>query len=412
MQRIILSIIWLATSAAVGPAGAGDWPQILGPERNGIAAADERLVDAFPQGGPKTLWQRPVGQGFAGPAVADGTLVLFHRVGDRQFVEAMDPLTGKVRWKSGVPTSFRTAFSDDNGPRCVPLIHEGRVYVFGAQGGLRCLQISDGKILWTRTTHEDFDAAEGYFGAGSTPIVTDGKLLVNVGAARTGAGIVAFDTGSGKTLWKVLDDTASYSSPVAATIDGVKHVIFITRLSVVSVDPATGSIRFRYPFGQRGPTVNAASPLVLDGHLFTTAHYGVGAVWSKIGKASVERLWASDETLSAHYTTPIAIEGKLYGIHGQERIDEPELRSIDPQSGKVLWSERGVGYGSLLAADGKLLVLTTDGELVLVKPDPARYHELARARLFDSTTRALPALADGLLYARGERTLRCIDLRP
>ena len=389
---------------------AGDWPQILGPQRDGHAQ-DESIVESFPAGGPPVVWEREVGSGLAGVAVAGNTAVLFHRVGDQEVIEALDAATGKPRWKSAFPVEYVPTYTDDNGPRCVPLIHENRVYVFGVRGGLRCLDLRSGDTVWSHETHREFGAPEGYFGAASTPIIDGDRLLVNVGAPRSTAGIVAYELVSGKMLWKAVQDHASYSSPVAATVDGVRHVIFVTRAKTLSIDPANGKVRFEFPFGQRGPTVNGASPVILDDHLFVTAHYGVGAVYAKIGRSAAQTVWASDDVLSSHYATPIAIDGRLYGLHGQERVNPSELRCIDPRTKAVRWSRQDFGYGALIAGDGKLLALLTTGELVLIQPSPSAYRELGRASLFDSTTRALPALSNGRLYARDEHTLKCVDLR-
>lgn len=390
-------------------AHAGDWPQILGPNRNGIGMK-EKIVDAFPAKGPKVVWQRKVGDGFSGIAVKDGIAVLFHRVGDEEVVEGLNAKTGKELWTAKHGTTYSTGFSSDQGPRCTPVIHKGNVYVYGAQGVLRCIDLKTGKVAWTRQTHKEFRALEGYFGAGSTPIVEGPNLLVNVGSRR-GASIVAFDLKTGKTAWKTFSDNASYSSPVAATIDGVRHVFFITRLNLVSLDPKTGNVRFSFPFGARGPTVNGASPIVMNGHLIATAHYGVGAVYAKIGKSKADVKWKSDALLSSHYMTPVAHDGCVIGIHGQERVNESDLRCIDPKSKKINWSKPGFGYGAIIKADGKLIAVTTSGELILLKADTKKYNELARATIFRNTTRALPALADGLLYVRDAGTLKCLDLR-
>eukprot|EP00913_Durusdinium_trenchii_P005647 g5265.t1 len=280
----------------------------------------------------------------------------------------------------------------------------------GPLGVLRCLNLADGKVIWTRQTHKDFGAPAGYFGAGSTPIVVGKNLLVNVGS-RDGAAVVAFDLNSGKTAWKSFNDTASYSSPVLTTIDGTRHVIFITRLNLVSLDPSNGKVRFSFPFGKRGPTVNGASPVVINGHVFASAHYGIGAVYARIGKTDAKIDWKSDAVMSSQYATSIAHDGNLYGIHGQERVGPSELRCFDPKTKKIHWSKTGLGYGSLLKVDGKFLLLTTEGELLMFKADPKGYKELARASVLRSTTRALPALSDGLLYVRDAKTLRCLKLR-
>ena len=389
---------------------AGDWPQILGPNRDGRAAADEKLADSWPKDGPPVVWQRDVGGGFAGVAVAGNTVVLFHRVGDEEVAEAMDAKTGTPKWKSGSPTTFSSGFSDDQGPRCTPVIAGDRVFVFGAQGTLRCLDLKSGKKIWQRNTHTEFKAPEGYFGAGSSPLVVGDKLLVNVGAGRNAAGIVAFDVGTGKDLWKATTEDASYSSPLLATVDGTKHALFVTRLKALSLDPDTGKLRFEFPFGKKGPTVNGASPIVLDGHLLVSAHYGVGATFAKIGATAADEKWNSDDLLSSQYMTPLVQDGLVYGIHGQERVEDSELRCLDPLAKKILWSKPSFGFGTMIAADGKMLMLTTDGELILWRPDSRRYQELARTRVFKSTTRALPALANGNLYVRDSRTLKCLQI--
>ncbi len=391
---------------------AGDWPQILGPNRDGHAAKDERLAASWPKEGPAVLWQRKVGGGFAGVAVAKEVAVLFHREGDDEVVEALDAATGETTWKSKSKTSFSTGFSDDQGPRCTPVIHGERVIVFGAQGMLRCLELKSGKLQWQRATHAEFKAPEGYFGAGSTPIVVGDKVLVNVGAGKAGAGIVAFDLASGKTVWQAVNDDASYSSPIVVTVDGVTHAIFVTRLKTVSLDPDTGKVRFEFPFGKRGATVNGASPVAFDGHLLVTAHYGVGAVFAKIGSNAANELWNSDEVLSSHYMTPLVYNALVFGIHGQERASESELRAFDPRTQKVLWSKPGLGFGTMIQADGKFLMQTTDGELILWQPDSKGYQELARTRLFRGTTRALPALSDGRLFARDSSSLKCVLVGP
>ncbi len=389
-------------------AQAGQWPQILGPQRNGIAAGDERLFESWPTAGPKVVWQREVGRGFAGVAVAGTTCVLFHRLGDEEVVEAMDAATGTVRWRRAFPTSYTSVFVADDGPRCTPVIVGRRVVVYGVQGGLRCLDLADGDLLWQVETHREFDAPEGYFGAGSTPVVWNDRVIVNVGGARKNAGVVAFDLKTGETLWAAVADAASYSSPVVARLEGQPRVICVARLNCVGLDPATGTVTFSFPFGRRGPTVNAATPLVLGDRLFVSAHYGVGAVWAKLSANDVRILWRSDAIMSNHYMTCIEYQGMLFGIHGQERLTPGELRCIDPERKRVLWSVADFGYGSMIRAGMRMLTVKTTGELVLWQPDRQAYRPLATATVLDTTTRALPALAEGRLYVRDTKTLKCL----
>lgn len=407
-----LALPLLAALAAGGSAPravlAGDWPQILGPDRNGIAV-DEQLADSWPDGGPTVLWEREVGSGLAGVAVAEGRVVVFHRLGDEEVAQALDAASGEEIWKQSFRTSYRSSISEDDGPRCVPLLHAGHVYLFGAQGDLHCLSLASGEVRWTRAAYRDFEAQEGYFGAGSTPLVEDGKLLVNVGG-RKGAGIVAFDLANGETVWQSTDEAASYSSPVAVTVAGQRQVLFVTRYNFISIDPRDGSERFSFPFGKRGPTVNAATPLVIDGHVFLSANYGVGAVFARLGADSAETAWENDEVMSSQYATSVFHDGHLYGIDGGESIGAAtRLRCFDPFTAEVKWTE-ACENGALLLAGDKLLMLGTDGRLTLVLPSPDEYRELAAAGVLEGTTRALPALAGGRLYVRDSQTLKCLDV--
>jgi outer membrane protein assembly factor BamB len=414
LPRLIFRLCELAVLIATLSLGvhlasiAGDWPQILGPNRNGIADK-ENLANTWSGGKPKTVWQHDVGRGFSGVAVAEGTLVLFHRVGDEEVAEALDPKTGERRWREAFPVRYQSSISSDDGPRATPVIHEGHVYIYGVTSGLHCLRLKDGAKRWSREFGKEFDIPPSYFGAGSTPLLEGDRLLVNVGAK--GAGIVAFDLKDGRIAWRATDEGASYSSPVAATIDGVRHAIFVTRLSALSLDPANGRVRWKIPFGQRGPTVNAATPLVVDGHLLLSASYGIGAVWAKVNPDAAEVLWSSDEIMSSQYTTCVHRDGVLFGIDGRQDIPPGRLRAFDPTTKKIFWTQDSFGTGNLILAGDKLVIMKTDGELVLARATKERYDELDRAQVLDGTAQALPALSNGLLYVRDERLLKCLDLR-
>ena len=319
----------------------------------------------------------PVGRGYAGLAVVGQTGILFHRVENEERVESIDPATGKEGWHFAVPTSYVSGISPDDGPRCVPVIHGDKVIVFGVQGTLVCLRLSDGRKEWSHDTHAEFRAGEGYFGAGSSPIVEGDKVIVNVGGLKTSSGVVAFALDTGKVLWKVGHDDASYSSPVAVTIGKTRHLIVETRLTTYSLDPENGTIRFQTPFGERGPTVNGANPTVIGDHLFLTASYGVGALFGRIHDASLETLWASDDVLSTQYATCIADRGLLYGINGRDDAGRASLRLIDPEKQKIVWQKEDFGYATLLKADGKIVA----EDRRHTGPVPLRFRAVRRARL-------------------------------
>ncbi|MFM8378243.1 MAG: PQQ-binding-like beta-propeller repeat protein [Planctomycetia bacterium] len=392
-------------------ARAGEWPQILGPDRSGAAAADESLADAWPAAGPPVVWRREVGAGYAGVAVAGGRVILFHRVGGEEVVESLDCATAKTLWRAVHPTAFTPQVGGGDGPLCVPLVHDGRVIVFGAQGVLRCLDAATGAERWRHDTHREFGAQEGYFGAGSTPVVAAGNVIVNVGGSRQGAGVVAFALDTGAVVWKATAEPASYSAPVVTTVGGTPHVLMVTRFACLLLDPRSGDIRWQFPFGQRGPTVNAASPVTWpDSRLLVTAAYGIGSVCASFDAAGSTKLWEGVEPLATQYCTPIALSDEVYCVDGRDDVPPAALKCLDARTGRVRWTEPKVGYGTLLAADGKLIVAQADGTLLLVHPNPDRCEILARARPLDGTVRALPALATGRLFLRDDATLVCLDV--
>ena len=413
----LLASCCLVAAVSAFEASAGEWPQILGPDRNGIASDDEVLAEEWPAEGPYTLWQRDVGSGYAGVAVADKRAILFHRVEGKEVTEALDAATGKTLWTDEHPTTFKPEVGGGDGPLCVPVIQGGRVVTFGAQGLLTCLDAATGKRLWQRNTHADFGAQTGYFGAGSSPIVMGKLVIVNVGGAKNEAGIVAFSVATGETVWTKTGERASYSSPVPVMIGDVPHLLVITRYRVILLDPVTGAIRWQFAFGARGPTVNAANPLVLadkqgKAHLLVTAAYGVGSLYGSFDKAGMTKIWAGTESLATQYCTPIARGGFLFAIDGRDDVPPADFKCIKQSTGEVIWKESNFGYGSLIFANGKIIATKVDGELVLIRPDAAGLQVLARAKPFAGTIRALPALAAGKLYLRDDSTLKCLSVKP
>ena len=397
---------------------AQDWPQILGPGRNGIYTGAP-IVPSFPRTGPPLLWKRDVGAGFAGPAVAGGKLVLFHRVNNRETVEAMDAVTGKTVWSFDYPTSYRDDFGFDEGPRAVPVIAGGRVFTHGADGWLHGLDAATGRKLWGVDTRRVFDAPKGYFGVATSPIVDGDRVMVNVGGKTglgapkpgEGGGIVAFDAASGKTLWTSTSDEASYSAPVMADIAGQHTAVFFTRTGLVALDPANGAVRYQYRWRARmAASVNAAAPIVVKDQIFLSASYGTGAVLLQVANNAVKPVWSGDESMSNHYSTSVYKDGYLYGFEGRQEFGQ-SLRCVELATGKVMWNVDGFGAGTLLIAGDSLVITRESGELVLAPVSPKAFRYNARAQLVPGIVRAYPALADGRYYIRNDRQLSAFDLQ-
>ena len=207
-------------------ARANDWPQFLGPDRNGTSG--ESLSIAWSANSPKVLWKKPVGAGFAGPTVVSNTVILFHRRGEGEILEAFDAQNGNSKWQNDVPTAYRDDFGFDEGPRAVPVVAQNRVYTFGAEGQLHALDLADGKRVWSVDTARRFGVPKGFFGASGSPLVEDGRVIANIGGRDNGkdAGIVAFDASTGAVQWTATNHQASYSSAVGATLGGKRTAVF------------------------------------------------------------------------------------------------------------------------------------------------------------------------------------------
>jgi outer membrane protein assembly factor BamB len=380
----------------------------MGPGRDGIYRGPA-LSETWPRTGPPVVWQKDVGQGFSGPIVTQGHLILFHRVNEEEVVEALDPKTGSHQWRYAYPTTYQDDFGFDEGPRAVPVAAGTVVYTFGAEGQLTALDLATGDLLWSAQTAKLFQVAKGFFGAAGTPLVEGGRVIANVGGKN--AGIVAFHALTGDVLWTSTGDEASYSSPVAATIDGRRVAIFLTRAGLVGLDPANGRELFRKPWRSRSASsVNVASPIVRGNLIFVSAEYGPGAGVFRVEGSNLVELWSSDEALSNHYATSVEAGGILYGFHGRQEFGQ-DFRAVEMRTGKVRWSEARFLAGSVTLAGDRLVILRESGELVIAAASPDAFRPLARARILPATVRAFPALADGYLFARNENTLVCVDLR-
>jgi outer membrane protein assembly factor BamB len=303
-MQLILVLLFLTWNFAQGE----DWPQFLGPARDGHYSGPE-LTAAWPKSGPPLVWKIDVGHGFSGPVVARGRVILFHRVGNRAIVESLDAGTGRRIWAAEYPTVYRDDFGFDEGPRGIPAIAGERIYSFGAEGVLQSLDFATGKRIWSVDTQQKFGAGKGFFGAVCSPLVEGDRVLLNVGGP-SGAGVAAFDAATGKVLWTATSDEAGYSAPVAATIGGVRHALFFTRNGLVDIDPANGKTRFQFPWRSRShASVNAAAPVVAGNLVFLSASYGTGATVIQIDGSKPKQLWASDDALSNHYATSVYREG-------------------------------------------------------------------------------------------------------
>lgn len=379
-----------------------DWPGLLGPTRNGIASSGSELPKSL-DAQPKQIWAVEAGQGYAGPAVAGNDFVLFERVGENDRVRLLNRETGKEVWRRELKAGYRGGIDSDKGPRSVPTILGDSILVYSAAGELTLLKRVDGTVKWTRPLRKEYQAEDGYFGAGSTPLVVDNQVIVNIGGKSAGAVSVSLE--DGKTLWTSPAAEASYASPIllspkAGSMITRPIVLIPSKQKTLGVDLAKGSLIWEFPFGKRGPTVNAATPIVTaNGDVFLTSSYEIGSLLVRPGPADV-RTVASGTEISSQYSTPIVIGDKIFGSDGREDGGEGAYKCLRASGGKLLWEQPNMPICHSIGVGGAVLVVGLDGQIWAIDGSTDHLQTLWKTELPAGKYRALPAFSGNRLYTR------------
>ncbi len=384
---------------------ADDWPGLLGPFRSGHSASEQRLSLEGRTSELTPKWRIAAGQGYAGMAVADGKVVLYDRDGNQDRVRYVDLATGKVVWERLLPAKYSGGIDADKGPRCVPTITDRFIVIYSAACDLSLLSKSDGAVLWTRNLQSETGADLGYFGAGSTPLVLRDRIVANVGGKR--AGVICVSLADGKDLWTATNYDASYASPIELRMELAEStppqsiLLVPTRLKTIGLDPNTGRVLWETPFGQRGPTVNAATPIACKpGEVFLTASYGIGNVTLSTSTTKVEVVHQGDQ-LNSQYATPVFLGGWIYGSDGREDMGGATYKCLNASTGKVTWEQSDMPICHTIAiGTSQLLLLGIDGRLWLLEANAEKFDEIWQSNLAPGKYRALPALAEQHLFVR------------
>lgn len=398
-----------APSAPNAPtAPSPTWPDFRGPNRDGRYAGAIRA--SWPREGLRRLWKHPIGGGYASFVVADGRAYTIEQRRDQEVVAAYDVQTGRELWTNAWNASFEESMGGD-GPRATPTYHDGRIYALGAEGELRVLDAAKGTLVWRRNILADNGAYNVSWGMSAAPLIVDDTVVVLPGGTR-GSSVVAYRKATGDPVWKALNDEASYTSPMLVTIGGVRQLLVVTATRVVGLTPDKGTLLWEYPWSTYNG-INVAQPIVFTHNgrdrIFMSASYGQGAAVFELSKSGdrfeAKTIW-QNQRMKNKFTSSVLHNGHLYGL------DESILASVNAETGEQNWKGGRYGYGQLVLAGGHLVVLTEDGDVVLVNATPARHEEVARFTAIEGKTWNHPVIADGVLLVRNIQEMAAFEIRP
>lgn len=437
---VILTLLAPLLTTAVH---ADDWPQWMGPERDGVWR-ETGLVDTFPKDGPPVRWRVKIGGGYAGPAVVGDRVYVTDkqsampdpenpfqrgRTNATERVLCLSDADGSVIWKHEYDCPYTVSYPA--GPRTTPVVKDGRVYTLGAEGHLFCLDAKDGRVIWSKHFARDYGRSESpVWGYASNPLLDGDRLIVLVGGQ--GTTVVAFHKDTGKELWRALDSSGEhgpgYGSPIIVEAGGKRQLIVWLPQEVASLDPETGRVYWQHPWAiQAGLTV--ATPRIHGDHLFLSAFYNgslmlkldanqpqMSVAWQRHGQN--EKL---TDALHCLISTPVIDQGHIYGV-----CSYGELRCLDFANGDRKWatfaatSGESVRWGTafLVKQADRYVLFNEQGDLILARLTPDGYHELSRAHLLEPTGPAQrrevvwshPAFAHRNVYARNDREIVSVSL--
>jgi outer membrane protein assembly factor BamB len=425
-RRIIRMLVGSTLALTLAHSLAQDWPQWRGPNRDGRSAGF-----TAPATWPKELtpkWKVTVGEGVATPALAGDRLYVFSRQDGAEVTRCLEAASGKELWSDKYDSlGAEGPSSGFSGPRSSPTVADGKVVTLGIRGVLSCFDAASGKLLWRK---EDFKGAWPRFFASSSPLATGGLCVAQLGGPNNG-GVVAYDLATGGEKWRWTGDAPAYASPVLLTLDGATYVVAETDTKIVALGLADGKLAWETPFAVQGRGYNAATPIV-NGQTLIYAGSGRGVTAVKIekqgGALAAKELWKNPDS-SVQFDTPVLKDGFVYGLSAGN-----DLFCLNARDGKTAWTAplappaagggeapappagpggarggRGGGmrggsggFGSIADAGTVLMALTPSSELVVFKPDPTAYAEVARIKVAGTPTHAYPVVSGKRIFVKDQ----------
>jgi outer membrane protein assembly factor BamB len=395
-----------------------DFPGFLGPRRD-ESVDGVRLSRNWTDRPPELVWKRKIGAGWSAFSVVNGHAVTMEQRGEMEMTTCYNVLTGDLEWAHSTEARFER-IEAGIGPRSTPTIDEGMVFALGALGHLACLDGANGKPLWEKDLLKEFDipseenAEIVLWGRSASPLVVGEKLIVPIGGRKEGplVALAAFDKRSGKLLWKGGQRQISYCSPRLATVAGVEQILIVNEASASGHDPKTGKVLWEHERPGRtnaDPNVSQAVPFAADQVLLSKG-YGGGGMLLRLqpadsGGFQTQIVWKNPRVLKTKFNNVAVLDGCGYGL------SDGVLECANLSDGQRKWRQGRYGHGQLLRVGDLLLVLSEQGEVVLVEATPDRPNNvLGRFQAIEGLTWNNLALYGRYLLVRNAEEAACYKL--
>lgn len=393
-MKITSCLALIALSAVVAP--AADWPNFRGPTHDGISKETGWTAE-WPADGPKVLWKAKVGLGFSAIVVANGRAYTQGNTKDVDTIFCFDANSGTPVWKHSYAAPLDPKYYE-GGTSATPTVDGDRVYTISKRGIVHCLGAADGKVIWTKNLQEELGAKIPEWGFAGSFFIEGDLAILNIGSAGT-----ALDKKTGKVIWTSGTEESGYSTPVPYDAAGERAVMLAIKQDVVAVKIKDGKELWRFPWKTQYD-VNAANPILSGSKVFISSGYNRGGGVFDISQNPPAKVW-ENKNMRNHMASSVLWQGHLYGV------DENQLRCVVFDTGEVKWTDKVTGKGSLILADGKLIVLTERGELIVANPAPEGFKAISRAQVVGGKCWSAPTLANGKIYVRtGPGDVACLDV--
>jgi outer membrane protein assembly factor BamB len=381
-----------------------DWPQFRGIGRDskvtGFKAPKTWPADL------KQVWKVNVGFGDATPVLSGKKIYLAVRQNADEVILCLDAETGKEIWRSPYPAPAATGPSTSHpGPRSTPAISDGKIVTFGVTGILTCLDAATGKVLWKKDNPENLVPQ---FYTGMSPLIVDKICIVHLGTKDKGQ-IVALDLATGNEKWKWEGDGPSYSSPSAMITDKQKYIIVQTEKNLMSLSLVDGKLQWQVPTPVQQRFYNCTSPYI-DGQIIYYTGQGLGTKALRVTKEGdkfvTKEIWSNPE-IGAKWNTPVLKNGFLYGFTDQKR-----LYCLDATTGKTAWNDNTVNsdFATIVDCGTVIIGLPSTGNLIIMKPDPKAYTEIAKYKIAETAVYAFPVISGNKIYVKDSENLMLYKL--